>query len=211
MAIFGKTRNTFSNSDLPAGTLKKWQAMYLPAWYQHLGTLKDPWSLGDLLPEAQRIWDKVFPHNAQTLAGTGEPIFYLVIGVSYPVLYYTTNLLSICTKTKQRSYEWRGSFATAAITAIQDFWNSDPQYENAGDRANFVEWAIPAEDEEPSPFTWNTVDETDSDNIVNTHFHNAIRHILTNSRYIKVPSSHLPSFRPSAPILLPFPTYHLTC
>jgi hypothetical protein len=68
---------------LPAGTLKHWQAFYLPAWYQHLGTLKDPWSLGELLPEAQRIWDKVFPYNTQTLAGTGEPIFYLVRPGSY--------------------------------------------------------------------------------------------------------------------------------
>ena len=71
-------------------------------------------------------------------------------------------------KTKQRSYEWRGSFATTAIAAIQDFWDSDPQYASAEDRANFVEWAIPAEDEEPSPFTWASVDETDGDNIVNT-------------------------------------------
>jgi hypothetical protein len=55
----------------------------------------------------------------------------------------------------------------AAITAIQDFWNSDPQYESAENRANYVEWAIPAEDEEPSPFTWGSVDETNSDNIVN--------------------------------------------
>jgi hypothetical protein len=74
----GKTRTSFTNSDLPAGTLKKWQALYHPVWYQHLGTLKDPWSLTEQLPEAQRIWDKVFPYNTQTLAGTGEPIFYLV-------------------------------------------------------------------------------------------------------------------------------------
>ena len=54
----------------------------------------------------------------------------------------------------------------AAITAVQDFWNSDPQYTSAEDWANFVEWAIPAEDKEPSPFTWVSVDETDGDNIV---------------------------------------------
>jgi hypothetical protein len=83
----GKTRTTFSNSDLPAGTLKHWQAFYLPAWYQLLGTLKNPWSLGDLLPEAQRIWDKVFPDNTQTLAGTGEPIFYLVRFLSGTLSY----------------------------------------------------------------------------------------------------------------------------
>ena len=76
--IIAKTHSTFNNSDLPAGTLRNWQTFYLPTWYQHLGTLKDPWSLSDLLPEAQRIWDKVFPDNTQTLAGTEEPIFYLV-------------------------------------------------------------------------------------------------------------------------------------
>jgi hypothetical protein len=69
-------------------------------------------------------------------------------------------------KTKQRSYEWCGSSATAAIAAIQDFWNSDPQFTNAKDRADFVEWAIPTEDEEPSPFTWASIDETDDTNIV---------------------------------------------
>jgi hypothetical protein len=53
-----------------------------------------------------------------------------------------------------------------------------------------VEWAIPAEDEEPSPFTWASVDETNSDNIV-IFFFNPPSHILTNNRYIKVLSSHL--------------------
>jgi hypothetical protein len=72
----------------------------------------------------------------------------------------------LISKTKQRSYEWRGSFATAAIAAIQDFWDSDLQYASAENRADFVEWAIPAKDEEPSPFTWASIDETDSDNIV---------------------------------------------
>ena len=70
-------------------------------------------------------------------------------------------------KTKQRSYEWHGSFAAAATTAIQDFWSSDPQYKNDEDHANFVEWAIAAEDEDPSLFTWGSVDETDSDKVVN--------------------------------------------
>ena len=78
VSIIMKTCSAFNNSDLPAGTLRNWQTFYLPTCYQHLSTLKDPWSLSDLLPEAQCIWDKVFPDNAQTLAGTGEPIFYLV-------------------------------------------------------------------------------------------------------------------------------------
>ena len=64
-------------------------------------------------------------------------------------------------------YEWCGSFAVATMTAIQDFWNSDPQYKSAEECANFVEWAIAAEDEDPLPFTWGSVDETDSENIVN--------------------------------------------
>jgi hypothetical protein len=74
-----KSRATFNNSDLPKGTLRLWQTIYLPAWYQYLGGLKNPWSLsGDQLPEAQRIWDRVFPCNHQTLAVTGEAIFSLV-------------------------------------------------------------------------------------------------------------------------------------
>jgi hypothetical protein len=64
------------------GTLKHWQGIYLLAWYQYLGTLKNPWLLGDLLPEAQRIWDEVCSQHPKTLAATGEPIFYLVIFLS---------------------------------------------------------------------------------------------------------------------------------
>jgi hypothetical protein len=114
-------------------------------------------------------------------------------------------------KTKQRSYEWRGSFATAAITAVQDFWKSDSQYASAEDRANFVEWAIPNEDEEPSPFTWASVDETNGDEIVSTSSQASglnilIGYILTNFRYIKVSSSHPPSSQRSARISLQFPT-----
>ena len=44
---------------------------------------------------------------------------------------------------------------------------TDPQYKNDEDHANFVEWAIAAEDEDPSLFTWGSVDETDSDKVVN--------------------------------------------
>jgi hypothetical protein len=90
---------------LPAGTLKNWQALYLPAWYQYLGTLKDPWSLSEQLPEAQHIWDAVFPDNTQTLAGTGEPIFYLTDcgkALSYLVLRYTTNLFLSVAKAPRR-------------------------------------------------------------------------------------------------------------
>jgi hypothetical protein len=83
----GKMDVTFSNLDLPVGTLKHWQAFYLPVWYQYLSTLKNPWSLGDLLPEVQCIWNKVFPDNTQTLAGMGEPIFYLVRLLSGTLLY----------------------------------------------------------------------------------------------------------------------------
>ena len=112
-------------------------------------------------------------------------------------------------KTKQRSYEWHGSFVMAALSAIQDFWNSDPQYARAKDWANLVEWTIPAEDEKPLPFTWGSIDETDIDNIVNfTHLHNTIRCtiVLTNhTRCIKAHSSHLPSSQPSVPSISHLP------
>jgi hypothetical protein len=69
---------------------------------------------------------------------------------------------------------------------------SDPQYTSAKFRANFVEWAIPAEDEEPSPFTWASVDET-NDNIVKNISSLFATHsiLLTNNRFIQVPSNHL--------------------
>jgi hypothetical protein len=54
-AVIRKTRTSFNNFDLPAGTLKNWQMFYLPVWYQYLSTLKDPWSLSELLQEAQHI------------------------------------------------------------------------------------------------------------------------------------------------------------
>jgi hypothetical protein len=52
------------------------------------------------------------------------------------------------------------------IIAVQKFWKSDPQYASAEGHANYIEWAIPADDGEPSPFTWASVNEDDSDNIV---------------------------------------------
>jgi hypothetical protein len=66
---------TFNNSDLPKGVLKHWQGTYLPALYQYLGTLKNPWSLDHLLPEVQHIWNEVFPNCPQELDLAAEPIF----------------------------------------------------------------------------------------------------------------------------------------
>jgi hypothetical protein len=57
----------------------------------------------------------------------------------------------------------------AAASAVQDFWDADTQYRRADDRADYVEWAIPTEDDEPSPFTWANVDETDDENIVSCY------------------------------------------
>jgi hypothetical protein len=54
------------------------------------------------------------------------------------------------------------------MTAVQDFWDSNPQYESAEDRANFVEWAIPTDDQDPSLFAWASVDETNIEKIVNS-------------------------------------------
>ena len=92
-STIGKICTSFRNSDLPTGTLRLWQALYLLAWYQYLGTLKNPWSLSEQLPAAQHLWDVVFPDNTQTLAGMGEPIFYLVWLFYFIllVLDYTTN------------------------------------------------------------------------------------------------------------------------
>ena len=38
---------------------------------------------------------------------------------------------------------------TSPINRTCNFWNSNPQYESAEDHANFVEWAIAAEEKDP--------------------------------------------------------------
>ena len=67
---------------------------------------------------------------------------------------------------RQRTYEWRSNFANVAATAVQNFWDSDPIYNDPEERHNYVEWAVPHGFDDPSPFLWMSVDEANPDDIV---------------------------------------------
>src|SRR5882762_1718373 len=66
----------FTNDDIPGpkGTKSTWMQIFLPMWFEYLGTLDDPWDNTDLLDTAQQTWDDVFPHNPQVLHHKKEPI-----------------------------------------------------------------------------------------------------------------------------------------
>ena len=73
----GSSRKRPSINDLPAGTKKAWQRLFLPMLREHVGTLLDPWSSNEIVPDMQRLWTQVFADVPRTL-GLGEPIFALV-------------------------------------------------------------------------------------------------------------------------------------
>lgn len=69
-----------------------------------------------------------------------------------------TMLFSIFMQITQRTYEWRGKFASTAIDAVLDLEASDNDYENPEFRANWVSWAL---DEECLPFLYADTESDD--------------------------------------------------
>lgn len=53
---------------------------------------------------------------------------------------------------------------TAAMAAVQAFWESDPVYYDPIERAAYVEWAFPDDPNEPTPGIWASV-EDDFENV----------------------------------------------
>ncbi|KAF9461190.1 hypothetical protein BDZ94DRAFT_1372446 [Collybia nuda] len=139
-------RIVFSNNHLPPGTALQWTRVFIPSWVQYLGSTPNVWNLCDHLQSAQDHWDLIFPSNIQVLALKADPIFAVL---------------------KQRTYEWRRGFMTAAVTAVQAFWESDPAYADPMERAAYVEWAFPDDPNEPIPGIWASVDDDFED--INNH------------------------------------------
>jgi hypothetical protein len=50
---------------------------------------------------------------------------------------------------RQRTYEWRSNFANVAATTVQNFWDSDPIYNDPEERRNYVEWVVPPSLDDP--------------------------------------------------------------
>lgn len=55
----------------------------------------------------------------------------------------------------QRSYEWRGRFASAGINAVLDLEASDADFQDPDFRARWVEWATEVG---VWPFLWADID-----------------------------------------------------
>ncbi|KAF9455823.1 hypothetical protein BDZ94DRAFT_1277182 [Collybia nuda] len=133
-----RPRVIFSNNDLPSGIILRWTKVFVPLWMQYLGSVSRPWDLSVHLQAAQNYWDEIFPTCEQLLALKGDPIFAVL---------------------KQRTYEWRSNFMTAAVAAVQAFWDSDDTYSDPTERAAYVEWAFPEDPNQPIPGIWASVDD----------------------------------------------------
>ncbi|ETW83383.1 hypothetical protein HETIRDRAFT_450975 [Heterobasidion irregulare TC 32-1] len=96
-----------------------------------------------MLMKAQELWDKVFPRHLHVLAAKDEAVFNLVM---------------------QRIYVWRRNFATEAIKRVKAFWESDPLYADAEERAAYVQWAVPETKGGQVPAIYEDVDKSDITN-----------------------------------------------
>ncbi|KAF8889239.1 hypothetical protein BD779DRAFT_1469775 [Infundibulicybe gibba] len=132
------TRERYLNHSLPDKCHEEWRKKMVPSWIQLSGLATQPWFID--LAAAQTLWDTIFPENPQTLEATGEPIFSVL---------------------KQRTYEWRSQFAMHATVAVEAFWKTDSAFADADERAAYVQWAIPVNTDDPTPFTWASVEENE--------------------------------------------------
>ncbi|THH16006.1 hypothetical protein EW146_g4566 [Bondarzewia mesenterica] len=130
----------FTNKNLPKNCLPRWKVLFVPMWIDYIGTQGQPWS-NDLVEDAQRLWDKVFPDIPSVLAAKGEPIFHVAM---------------------QRLYDWHGAFATEAVKAVKKFFSvHGEELETREDRAEFIAYALAFSERNTSdiPFLWGSIDE----------------------------------------------------
>ncbi|THH13397.1 hypothetical protein EW146_g6813 [Bondarzewia mesenterica] len=128
----------WSNNDIPTECLSKWHDTFMPMWLEFMGRCTDPWDT-DLVEDAQVLWDFVFPDVPKDLAAKEATIYQVAI---------------------QRVYQWRNMIATATNKAVEKFWiKSGDIYEDADKKAEFVDWAVPMDDDATVfPFLWGDVD-----------------------------------------------------
>ena len=62
--------------------LEQWHSLVVPRWLDYVFSVpEDPWCPGDVVEEAQAIWEEMFSDSnlkKYRLAQSGEPVFYLV-------------------------------------------------------------------------------------------------------------------------------------
>ncbi|GBE84733.1 hypothetical protein SCP_0607130 [Sparassis crispa] len=127
-----------TNANLPPGTLKLWQQVFIPTLERYIGTTLDPWSISDekAVEVLQCIWDAVF---------TKPKIVHKVIHENF-----------VCKLANQRLCEWCNGFGSTALTVIRDLFSSDEDFETTGQRVSFAKMIL-----RKQRFVWKDVDGPD--------------------------------------------------
>ena len=86
-------QKTFTYNDLPETIDHSiFRSLLIPKWFDFASTLHDPWDLGDVLRDAQALFDESFPvqtlRGGHKLARKNEPIYYLVSTKIMVILAY---------------------------------------------------------------------------------------------------------------------------
>jgi len=71
-------REAYKLADLPAGTHRLWQRVYVAMFLDYVGQRADPWDSSHFVPAAQRLWERVYPDNSHVLAAKGDAVYALV-------------------------------------------------------------------------------------------------------------------------------------
>jgi len=83
-------REAYKLADLPAGTHRMWQQVYVAMFLDYVGQRADPWDSSQFVPAAQRLWDRVYPNNSHVIATKGDAVYALVSLLAY---YYSISSL----------------------------------------------------------------------------------------------------------------------
>ncbi|KAH9935834.1 hypothetical protein B0H21DRAFT_711525 [Amylocystis lapponica] len=119
-------RTKIKMADLPPMALKndRWRRRFVPTLLRYMGALETPWSVDedDFRRAVELIWAAVY--------GTAA-------------IKYDDDLHTVVRAVAMQSvYNWRSSFGSTAITALDAFFKSQKTYKDHGVRAKFAQWAL---------------------------------------------------------------------
>ena len=119
-----------------------WRCIVIPSYLQYLAcqdTDKDVWTVDDdeAVSIQQEIWNFVYGDKVPHIVTVQGPVFALV-SVSILLLYYSDYFLI---QIDQRVCEWRGGFASAALSVVNAFFD-DNKYESDDSCQEFARSAL---------------------------------------------------------------------
>ncbi|THH18387.1 hypothetical protein EW146_g2581 [Bondarzewia mesenterica] len=175
----------FTNKDLPKNCLPRWKVLFVPMWIDYIGTQGQPWS-NDLVEDAQRLWDKVFPDIPSVLAAKGEPIFHVV---SFCYTACCTHQIFLCAGRQCNAFTIGAVHSRLRLsTPSKKFFSvHGEELETKEDHAEFIAYALASSERNTSdiPFLWGSIDENIS---VHTKIH---RGAFMSSFILRSLRSHL--------------------